>query len=171
MPTLADDTATRQARPLEINLVTGGYILYALISAAVLTLFILNRDAVANAVRVLNPGFSQSQIDASVTSIQLIVVGAHIFFGACFFCLAFLIHSGKNWVRVTGSIITVLALLQTIYEWSSPTDVPAVLRPDARLDAVFVQILMLLLILIGVALQWLPQASRDFFTVKKRQEQ
>lgn len=162
-----DDGGARNRVPLEINLATGGYLLYALISVGVLTLFLLNRNDVVNAVKALNPGFSQSEIDGSMFSIQVIVVGAHIFFGTCTACLAFLIRTGKNWVRMASSVIAGLVVLEICYEWLSPTDAPAVLNPNQRIYAVFVQILMILMILSCVALQWLPQA-RDFFAVDKR---
>lgn len=154
--------------PLEINLATAGYLLYALISVGVLSLFLLNRSNVVNAIRTLHPGFSLGEIDTAVASIQMIVVGAHIFFGICAACLAFLIRMGKHWVRIVSSVITSLALLNTLYEWSSPTDVPAVLAPNQRLYTVIVQIFMLLMLLSCVALQWLPQATRDFFSAEKR---
>ena len=165
---LPNAVLTRHQVPLEINLATGGYLLYTLISVGVLTLFLLNRSDVVNAVKALNPGFSQSEIDGSVFSIQVIVVGAHLFFGTCTACLAFLIRTGKNWVRIASSIIAGLVVLEICYEWLSPTDVPAVLAPNQRIYAVFVQILMILMILSCATLQWLPQASRDFFSAEKR---
>jgi hypothetical protein len=137
-------------------------------SVGVLTLFLLNRNDVVNAVRTLNPGFSPSEIDGSVSSIQMIVVGAHLLFGTCTACLAFLIRAGKNWVRIASSVVTSLVILEICYEWSSPTDVPAVLAPNQRIYAVFVQILMILMVLSCVTLQWLPQASRNFFAAEKR---
>ncbi|MFL5626606.1 MAG: hypothetical protein ACJ788_13540, partial [Ktedonobacteraceae bacterium] len=39
-----DDRGAHRKVPLEINLATGGYLLYALISAGVLTLFLINRS-------------------------------------------------------------------------------------------------------------------------------
>ncbi|MFL5702105.1 MAG: hypothetical protein ACJ8AG_04675 [Ktedonobacteraceae bacterium] len=116
----------------------------------------------------MNPGFSRGEIDGAVASIQMIVVGAHIFFGSYAACLAFLIRTGKNWVRIVSGVVTGLVVLEILYEWSSSTDVPAVLAPDQRLYAVFVQILMILMVLSCVALQWVPQASRDFFAAEKR---
>jgi hypothetical protein len=158
-----DERGAHRTMPLEINLATGGYLLYALISAGVLTLFLINRSDVAGAVRAMNPGFSQREVDGAVASIQMIVVGAHIFFGSCTACLAFLIRTGKNWVRIVSSVVTGLVVLYILYEWLSPTDVPAVLAPDERLYAVFVQILMILMVLSCIALQWLPGESREFF--------
>ncbi|GHO61953.1 hypothetical protein KSC_008450 [Ktedonobacter sp. SOSP1-52] len=166
---LPDDGGARHQVPLEIKLATGGYLLYTLISVGVLTLFLLNRNDVVNAVKALNPDFSQSEIDGSVFSIQVIVVGAHLFFGTCTACLAFLIRTGKNWVRIASSVVAGLVVLEICYEWLSPTDVPAVLAPNQRIYAVFVQILMILMILSCVTLQWVPQASRDFFSAEKRQ--
>ncbi|MFL5660562.1 MAG: DUF6220 domain-containing protein [Ktedonobacteraceae bacterium] len=163
-----DDRDVRLKVPLEINLATGGYLLYALISAGVLTLFLINRSDVAGAVKAMNPDFSQREVDGAVASIQMIVVGAHIFFGICAACLAFLIRMGKNWIRIVSSVVTGLVILEILYEWSSPTDVPAILAPDQRIYAVFVQILMILMVLSCVALQWIPQASRDFFAAEKR---
>ncbi|GCE11936.1 hypothetical protein KTT_17950 [Tengunoibacter tsumagoiensis] len=159
---------TRHRVPLEINLATGGYLLYTFISVSVLTLFFLNRNDVVNAVKALNPDFSQREIDGSVFSIQVIVVGAHIFFGTCAACLAFLIRTGKNWVRIASSVVAGLAVLEICYEWLSPTDVPAVLAPNQRIYAVFVQILMTLMVLSCVALQWIPQTSRKFITAQER---
>ncbi|GHO50579.1 DUF6220 domain-containing protein [Ktedonospora formicarum] len=156
---LPDDGGARNRVPLEINLGTGGYLLYTLISVGVLTLFLLNRNDVVNAVKTLNPGFSQREIDGSVYSIQVIVVGAHIFFGTCTACLAFLIRTGKNWVRIASSVVAGLVVLEICYEWLSPTDVPAILAPNQRIYAVFVQILMILMILSCVALQWLPRRA------------
>lgn len=155
--------------PLEINLATGGYLLCTLISVGVLTLFLLNRNDVVNAVKALNPGFSQREIDGSVFSIQVIVVGAQLFFGTCTACLAFLIRTGKNRIRIASSVVAGLVVLEIGYEWLSPTDVLAVLTPNQRIYAVFVQILMILMILSCATLQWVPQASRDFFSVKKRE--
>jgi hypothetical protein len=166
---LRDNARSRSKVPLEINLSTGGYILYALISVGVLTLFLLNRNDVVNTVRALNPGFSPREIDGSVFSIQMIVVGAHLLFGTCTACLAFLIRTGKNWVRIVSSVVTGLVVLEICYEWSSPTDVPAVLASNQRIYAFSVQMLMILMVLSCVMLQWVPQASRDFFSARKRQ--
>ena len=160
---LSESSLSDKKVPLEITLTTGGYLLYALISLGVLTLFLINRNDVVNAVKTLNPGFSQSEIDSAVTSIQVIVVGAHLFFGVYTACLAFLIRSGKSWVRIVSSVITGLVIIEILYEWSSPTDVPAVLAPDQRIYAVFVQVLMILMVVSCSALQWLPLPSRNFF--------
>lgn len=165
---LPENGGARHQVPLEIYLATGGYLLYALISIGVLTLFLLNRNDVVNAVKALNPGFSQREIDGSVFSIQVIVVGAHIFFGICTACLAFLIRTGRNWVRIASSVVAGLVVLEIGYEWLSPTDVPAVLAPNQQIYAVFVQILMVLMTLSCVALQWITQTSRDFFTAEER---
>jgi hypothetical protein len=163
-----DEGGAHRNMPLEINLATGGYLLYALISAGVLTLFLINRSDVVSAIRAMNPDYTPRQIDEEVTTIQVIVVGAHLFFGSCTTGLAFLIRTGKNWVRIVSSVVTGLVVAEIVYEWSSPTDVPAVLAPDERLYAVFVQILMILMVLSCVALQWVPQASRDFFSAEKQ---
>ncbi|GHO89218.1 DUF6220 domain-containing protein [Dictyobacter formicarum] len=162
-----DEKKKHSKVPLEINLATGSYLLYALISVAVLTLFILNRPQVANAVRSMHPNFSQSEVDGAVASIQLIVVGAHIVFGSSAAILAFLIRTGKNWARIVSSVVSGLVVLEILYEWSSPTDVPAVLGPNQRIYAVFVQILMIMMVLACAALQWIPQASRTFFAAEK----
>lgn len=53
-------------------------------------------------------------------------------------------------------------------EWSSPTNVPAVLPSAAHPYIISVQVIMLLIILACVALQWFPQSSRDFFAAEKR---
>lgn len=163
---LPDEKKTHSRVPLEINLATGSYLLYALISVAVLTLFILNRPQVANAVRSMHPSFSQSEVDGAIASIQLIVVGAHIVLGSSTAILAFLIRTGKNWARIASSVVSGLVVLEILYEWSSPTDVPAVLGPNQRIYAVFVQILMIMMVLACAALQWLPQAARTFFAAK-----
>jgi hypothetical protein len=163
-----DERGARRNVPLEINLATGGYLLYALISAGVLTLFLLSRSDVVAAVKAMNPGYTPREVDGAVASIQIIVVGAHLFFGSCTACLAFLIRTGRNWVRVVSGVVTGLVILEILYEWLSPIDVPAVLAPDQRLYAVFVQILMILIVLSCATLQWVPQASRDFFAAERR---
>src|SRR5947209_13718103 len=160
--------APRGAVPAAINLATAGYLLHVLISAAVLVLFILNRGAVAGAVASMNPGMSPGEIEATVNSIQLLVNGAHVFFGVLSLCFAFLIRTGRNWVRVASSVVFVLALLEMLYAWSSPTNVPAILPAPGRPYIIAVQVIMVLILLACALLQWLPPASRAFFAAKKR---
>ncbi len=165
IPASAADTAPRSV-PAALNLATAGYLLHVLFSTAVLALFILNLGEVAGAVGRMNPGMSQSQIDATVNSIQLLVNGAHIFFGVLSLCLAFLVRTGRTWVRSASSVVFVLALLEMLYAWSSPTNVPAVLPAQAHPYIIAVQAIMVLLLLICALLQWLPRSSRAFFAAR-----
>ncbi|GLV60406.1 hypothetical protein KDH_72260 [Dictyobacter sp. S3.2.2.5] len=158
----------KEEKPLEINLTTGAYLLFALISLAVLTLFIINRPQVVNAVRAMQPNSSQGEIDAAVATIQLIVIGAHAIFGSASIILAFLLRTGKNWARIVASILSGLVILEIIYEWSSPTDVPAVLAPNQRLYAVIVQLLMIMMMLACAALVWVSPASHAFFAPRPK---
>jgi hypothetical protein len=145
-------SVSRTATPKQINWATLAYLLYALM----------------NIIQSRQPNLSPDHLVATVNSIQIVVNGAHIVFGALAIWLAIMIHTRRNWVRWASLIVFLLAVLETLYAWSSPTNVPAVLPAASQIYVMSVQVIMLLIHFAAMDLVWFPTASCEYFAAESR---
>lgn len=86
----------------------------------------------------------------------------HVIFGTLFILCAWLIRTGRNWLRLC---VTVLLAIELLAHLSLPTIIA--LLPGEAIATIIVQAISLLFELAALFLLWFPRPTRLFFTVRK----
>jgi hypothetical protein len=134
--------------------------LFALVALNLVNLIVslTQREAFADVLRDRNTGLTESQIDTAVTVGIVTSVVFGLAFMALYVWLAFMLRQGRNWARVT---VTVLLGLGVVF------GLVGLVQPGTTLGKL-IDVLTLATAVVVIVLLWRPAASAFFTTGGRR---
>lgn len=137
--------------PRELTWVGVGLVILVAFHLITTAVMVLQRAAIAEGIKMANPGFSELQVSYALTVTLAASALFHGLFVLLYIWLAFKIRTGKKWAQVALTVVLAVATVASAVSFS--------LSPMFRLIIPLGDVLQLVLI----GLLWFPASSRAYF--------
>ena len=143
---------TKPKAPVPVKIAFWIWIVTAALMVISAVLTVLSKNDILNTVRKNPPkGLDASQLESYANEVVTIIAAISIIFAAFYAVMAWAMLKGKNWARITLTVVAVVGVVITLFSGISS----------------YFNLIGLLLALLGLILVYLPQSS-EFFNAAKR---
>ncbi len=159
------EQATKPKTPSTVTAAFAVYVLAA-IMAAVGILLALNSDIWAQAVRDAGANaqdLNGVSVESVVNIAKGLVIGVGIVFVALYLLFAFKMRAGRNWARITLTVLSALSLLSTVNATGSVTVANRTYTSSTSSVTGWIGVV---LAVAAIVLMYLPASNEYFRTVK-----
>lgn len=150
------------AVPKEVRWATVG--LFALVALHIFVPIImeLQRGLFVDNFKVLNPTWSQGQVESFVSTLLVSGTVYHLIHVVLFAWLGVMSQKGKNWARIAVTVVLVFGILGTYFSFSSSTPEPGLYKS--------MNIFSWLVAFTILGLLWIPPSTRQYFAAAKQRK-